>query len=564
MKFIRLAKKIYKTGINKMKLYIYILLLILPAIGFADSDDHIPVPHTHTDDGICFGYAQARAFSRYENSTCSANTLLPNDINHGHYVNPNYFEYFNSFDYNDVQIGDIVVFKHTGHHVAYVSDKDSPDPDDIYLDHKPSPGEDPEENIPLSDFIEDPVKYGEPVGYYRKKEQWKITVTNSFDAGQVNVKSQNQWQTHPSGWLEDGHDWEDDVSLSAIENGNSQGGYIQRFQYWYKNTESGERKPDETTTVEIIDDYDDDVTWTAKFLSEFNIRFQNHFDGISENGNMEINDTTFSNISFSNIFYVLEGDLIEFQALNQTFNNIDYHLDHWNDGITSSSRTYEPADHKDFTAYFTGIPQQVQNLHEDGAVGAPIHLVWYQHPNQNCKYRVYRKVKQQGNNPVLIATLNNNVTSYTDYDYCKTRTYSDLLLQYDVRAYYTTEYTEAESNWYAIFGNSIPKGGGGRGRDNYENSKIPDSFTLTNFPNPFNPSTAIAYSLPEETDVLIKVYNLNGSYVKTLMHTRQPAGFYSVTWTGSNDKNVFVAAGVYFIRMDVQGKSLVHKVIYIR
>jgi glycosidase len=66
-----------------------------------------------------------------------------------------------------------------------------------------------------------------------------------------------------------------------------------------------------------------------------------------------------------------------------------------------------------------------------------------------------------------------------------------------------------------------------------------------NFPNPFNPVTIIWYDLPEFTHVEMKVYNLLGQEVTTLVDEPKPAGRYSVKWDGRNDAGEQVASGVY-------------------
>jgi hypothetical protein len=74
------------------------------------------------------------------------------------------------------------------------------------------------------------------------------------------------------------------------------------------------------------------------------------------------------------------------------------------------------------------------------------------------------------------------------------------------------------------------------------NKSIPLNFTLEqNYPNPFNPSTVIKYSIPEASSVKLKVFNVLGKEVATLVNLKQQAGEYNVTF---NIKNL--ASGVYF------------------
>ncbi len=74
-----------------------------------------------------------------------------------------------------------------------------------------------------------------------------------------------------------------------------------------------------------------------------------------------------------------------------------------------------------------------------------------------------------------------------------------------------------------------------------------------NHPNPFNPTTTIAYSIAADDEVHLLIYDVAGRKVKTLVHERQEADLYKVVWDGSNDAGTRVASGVYFYQL-VAGK----------
>lgn len=74
----------------------------------------------------------------------------------------------------------------------------------------------------------------------------------------------------------------------------------------------------------------------------------------------------------------------------------------------------------------------------------------------------------------------------------------------------------------------------------------PQEFSLErNYPNPFNPSTTIRYSIKEKSPVHLTIYNQMGNTIRQLVNTSQPAGRYSVIWDGKNDLDESVASGVY-------------------
>jgi hypothetical protein len=78
-----------------------------------------------------------------------------------------------------------------------------------------------------------------------------------------------------------------------------------------------------------------------------------------------------------------------------------------------------------------------------------------------------------------------------------------------------------------------------------EEPGIPTVFALhQNYPNPFNPTSTIRYDLPHSSDVAIKLYDVLGREVTTLVNERQDAGYRQVTWDATN-----VASGVYFYRL---------------
>ncbi len=79
-------------------------------------------------------------------------------------------------------------------------------------------------------------------------------------------------------------------------------------------------------------------------------------------------------------------------------------------------------------------------------------------------------------------------------------------------------------------------------------SRIPQSITLAqNYPNPFNPSTTIRFELPGASSVRLKLYNVMGQEVLTLVDEEMPAGVYDVRFNGSG-----LSSGVYFYRMQVR------------
>ena len=85
-----------------------------------------------------------------------------------------------------------------------------------------------------------------------------------------------------------------------------------------------------------------------------------------------------------------------------------------------------------------------------------------------------------------------------------------------------------------------------------EGDAIPKVFHLyQNYPNPFNPITSLRYDLPEDGLVNITVYDMMGRVVKTLLNSSQTAGYKSIQWNATNDRNEQVSAGLYLYTIEV-------------
>ncbi len=79
--------------------------------------------------------------------------------------------------------------------------------------------------------------------------------------------------------------------------------------------------------------------------------------------------------------------------------------------------------------------------------------------------------------------------------------------------------------------------------------------TARNYPNPFNPTTTIGYSIPVSGHVELNIYNTRGQRVKTLVNDYRDAGEHEITWNGDNDMGETVSSGVYLYRLECAGKA---------
>jgi len=94
---------------------------------------------------------------------------------------------------------------------------------------------------------------------------------------------------------------------------------------------------------------------------------------------------------------------------------------------------------------------------------------------------------------------------------------------------------------------------------------LPDEYSLSaNYPNPFNPSTTIEFSLPSASRVELAVYNIRGQKVRTLVSKNLTAGNHTVTWNSCNDAGEKVASGVYLYRLTADNFTSVKKMMLLK
>ncbi|MBN2090745.1 T9SS type A sorting domain-containing protein, partial [candidate division KSB1 bacterium] len=93
---------------------------------------------------------------------------------------------------------------------------------------------------------------------------------------------------------------------------------------------------------------------------------------------------------------------------------------------------------------------------------------------------------------------------------------------------------------------------------------VTDHLTLKNFPNPFNPITAIQFSLPEAGLVTVTIYDLQGRRIARLLDEPREAGLQIVRWNGQNEFGVPAASGTYFCKLRFKNQVLNQKIILLK
>jgi hypothetical protein len=146
-------------------------------------------------------------------------------------------------------------------------------------------------------------------------------------------------------------------------------------------------------------------------------------------------------------------------------------------------------------------------------------------------------------------TDSRNLTDYTIYrdgaeiGVTTSLTYEDTNVPtgeytYHVTALYSDQYESVASNSVTVQHTDAPA------------PLVPTATALVgNYPNPFNPTTEVRFSLIETADVQIEIYNVRGEKVKTLVDDRFDAAYHTVTWNGDDDTGRAAGSGIYFYKM---------------
>lgn len=304
--------------------------------------------------------------------------------------------------------------------------------------------------------------------------------------------------------------------------------------------------------------------WFAKegnLLHEVN--FQNNFSGVGNIGNIIVNNNQLTSPTAN--FTVSSGNSITVTSLDHTFNFIDYTFSQWSNGDQNRSAIFYPTASTTYTANFIGRPSNLnRNLYFSGTVGGrnPDHITlnWTDNPNVNVThYQIIRKVKHNGlmGPEIVIGTVNRGINVFVDESYVYTSNYTNDLLMYDVRGYFSLDQTYSNPAFETVFGKHQIE------------AKISNDFvwedaeilenSIDNYPNPFNPSTIIRYRIINPSYVTLKVYDMTGRELETLVNKGQDTGQYEVNFDASH-----LANGVYFYRISAGDFNSTKKMILIK
>ncbi len=264
------------------------------------------------------------------------------------------------------------------------------------------------------------------------------------------------------------------------------------------------------------------------------------------------------------ISWYINGPIIGIDHYNIEYGNTDIH-----DPVTSASSVTQS---KDLTSLTSGATYwwRVQVAYADGTFS--IWSSWWSFNVQVGSSKVVQPIIGGPNNvkintasPMLSWVIPTPATSGLKYEveYADNLTFTNSKTVSDVSnpqtiinglssssKYYWRVRSKAADGTYSYYSNTGKFDVGANVTAVKDKEVIPTQFSVDqNYPNPFNPSTVINYALPKSAFVSIKIYNMLGQEVKTLVSTERSAGIYSVQWNGDNNYGKPVSSGTYIYRV---------------
>ena len=189
------------------------------------------------------------------------------------------------------------------------------------------------------------------------------------------------------------------------------------------------------------------------------------------------------------------------------------------------------------------------DLYLDGAVYRPWIKLNKRDERDFLRYNIYKLSPSTGGQEILLAQT--TADNFIDYSEFVTIGGGDAPIHnchYYAKIVDHTSQLSASSKlaYYTVGGiPTCPDCGGDNPENTVMNVQKPTEYVLTNFPNPFNPSTTICYALPKSCHVKISVYNTIGELVEELVNEDKNAGTYAVKFDGSR-----LASGLYIYRIE--------------
>lgn len=397
------------------------------------------------------------------------------------------------------------------------------------------------------------------VGTVLQDEQISVTVKNNFPGGKIKGQVNNSNPPIINAPVTITDMTRKTLYMGAVEGTNQPmvGGYDHVFNdteaslnksNWYMQDQLGAPKgifDSGANTYRILSSTEKNYSYVADMKKLCNVTFT------TLGGTMTVGGTSSSSPITKQ---VVEQNTITATCSNFYANGVNFVFNYtWLKSSQTFTSPITIAAHETYEAVFQAKPSySTINIKCNSPVGSPIVITWTDIPDQHVtQYEVRRKVKQNGVFGPLetLATLSAGVGTYTDYEYRRTSSYVDLV-NYEVRAYYNSTDSKILSGysdpyWLSVYGQMLAK----MNKDQMTQEmavELPTDYSISNFPNPFNPATTIKYQLPEAGVVTIKVYDILGKEVAELVNENKGAGYYNIVFDASE-----LTSGIYIYTIQV-------------
>ncbi len=216
----------------------------------------------------------------------------------------------------------------------------------------------------------------------------------------------------------------------------------------------------------------------------------------------------------------------------------------YGDGPDVGALEYNP----DVAGFVIPTPAAPTELTAANTSPGIVELNWVDNSDNEFGFRIDRS--QDGKTFEFVDIVDPDMTSYTD----TTVTTEQQEYQYHVRAYNNRGNSEASNTASVV-----------TAVRNRQATTAPSQFQLYgNYPNPFNPSTNIAFELPESGRVVLAIYNVLGEKITTLLDKKLTAGPYTIAWDARDQTGDRVSSGMYLYRIQFEEQVKTDKMLFMQ
>lgn len=386
--------------------------------------------------------------------------------------------------------------------------------------------------------------------YYERTATSEITIytkftifaVNNFSGGVINLEGN---QVNVNGTNNKAYKLPNEsVSVGSIE--QSDGTYWRLWNTSGTNNSNWQRDNSSingatsSSLSYTVGSSDNGVTLTADMKKLCSLEFNNSYSSMYINGSTYSSTTTVA---------VVEQNSITAYGNTYTSSGIEYIFSHWSYSGGTSSSTVTPSAHGIYTANYSARAINPE-ITFGTTLNQPIVINWTDNQNSNVtQYRIHRRVYNNGwGADQVIATVSNGVQTYTDNDYILKPWRENTWLEYGITAYYSVNSTWSPGGANTqVYGLETLMQSNETAQIKTEN-EVPVDYSIKNYPNPFNPTTTINYQLPKDGMVTIKVYDIIGKEVATLVNEAKSAGYYKADFDASK-----LTSGVYICSIQASG-----------